>query len=114
MLQLNGREERSTVVKRTLHPSFGMGFVFAFDNIEGALADELVIEVWDQDEVKDNVIGRGSLRFVEHRGAVEKGDEMEMAVPVEYKPAIAKAVPAGEVFFRFKWEARAGPDDQDS
>lgn len=116
-LLLGGRSERTDACKGTIDPRFDWEMVFSFESVDVALAETLYLEVFDQAIlVLDNKLGGASLRLEPHRRALEAGEHIELAVPIEYsyrlsmsKPLQLKKAAAGEVVISMIWEARGPP-----
>lgn len=108
-MRLGGRFQRAySSTGRGPDPRFDMETVFTFKDVDCALADTLIIEVFDDSiMLMDNKIGDGQLKIEPHRRLLEANEHIETSVPIMYKPILRKAVPAGEVFVSLMWEPRA-------
>ena len=108
VLKYGGRKETSAVVKKTLNPTFDWDFTFGFEEVEAVFVEPLRIEAWDYDwDSANDPIGHAHVSLADHRDALLAGSRVELAVALEYKPLLGKAVGAGELFIALTWEGGA-------
>ena len=95
-VHLCGEQQKTQVVKKTLHPRFKTDLCFAVPDLAAIVDERLSIEAFDYDMVgAHDLLGKASVELQAHLGALLSGERVEWA-PCDSVPRRFAACARGE------------------